>query len=818
MVKDNFKMTGRQMKKSRLYTAINVLGLALGICAVLMIGVFVQNELSVSRWMADYDRIYKVEFTEKEPGHQPLLSAMTPAPLAVALKKDFPNIEQVVRLLERPVTFIKGGNRFTETVSYVDPGFFDLFTLKPRAGTLTQALKDTSSVALSQSTAQKYFGRENPIGQVIKLSNSRLMRVAAVFENVPVASHVDFQVIALLDEQALNIPMRWGSDQVHTYMKGNPHFDPATLSAGGNAFVKRNVSLGWTDLPPETLHFYQAIPVADIHLYSQMTNHEKPVSSIATVITFTIIAVFILVLAVINFTNLSIARSLRRAKEVGIRKVHGASRMALVQQFLGEAFVMVFIGFLIGAMLAEIMLPVYASYLGKTLHFDLLTNEAMLMTSVGIIFFATIGGGIYPALVLSSYRPSVILRSNQSGYQGALWFRNALVIFQFVISITLMIATALVYSQMHHIQNKDIGFEIGQKLVLPVWEKSVRPNAVALEQEIEKLPGVKSAAQATVSLPRLDGSISVFTSAATGLDKPRSIPVVHVGHDFFDFLDVKPTAGRLFGAQYKTDQYQAAGEGGQLATRSAVINDLAVKDLGFETVESAVNQTIKMPTSRGDVLVKIVGVVSGLHLDGLKQATKPMVFLTSERGLYYLFVDIKSASGDRQKTDNDTVAAISQIWDRMMPGVVMQARPVMDAYAETLEDTNRQLFMFVGFSVFSLFISCLGLFGLSAHMAEQRTREIGIRRVFGASILHIVSLISVYFSKLILIAVPIACVIAFFSVQQWLLTFADRISLLSHTPVFFAVTVGAMALVWLTTGSYAALVAKQSPLKALRYE
>ena len=805
----------RRLARDRLYSVINIAGLALGFAAVTLIGLYILFELSYDQWIVDHDQIYKIEFIETEPGHKPLTSAMTPGPLAAAMVKDYADIDYATRMKQAAFTLQQNATQFNETITFVDSSFFDVFDIDMAMGDRESVTVNASAIAISKRMALKYFGTENPLGKILSLNGRIDQKVTAVFDNLPSNSHFDLDFIVMLDERRYGenfISKRWGSDSVHTYIKLKKGGSASAIEQDGRAFATRNITLTWTKLPPADLISYTLMPIRDIHLYSKMDNHEKPISDIKTVVTFAIVAGLILVLAGINFTNLSIAQAMRRAREIGIRKVLGARRGQIIKQFLSEAMFTTFIGLVIGLSVAEVLLPYYSNFLDKDLSFFALSDPLTIMGILVILLLTGLGGGIYPAFVLSGFSPSDILRSSKSSYCGTPWFRNALVVLQFSVSIALIAATTIVYNQVEFVKSADLGFSTEGKVSIPVWQKSIRPKAQALKDQFRRIAGVKSVAVSTTALPRTDGALGVFVPPHAGRQDARSISVIRTDADFFNLLGQAPISGRLFSneriADFKSENISQSGA----YTRSAILNEMAVKSLGFESAAAAVGQQIITPSDAGDTYITIVGVVKDVHFESLYKEIEAIVFLASDRPLYYMLVDIDPA------LRSAVVANMGAVWQSLVPEVTMEMTYLDQAYANIYRDANRQATLFAAFAALAIVVACLGLYGLAAHMAERRTKEIGIRKVLGAKVGHIVVMLTWQFTKLVVVAAPIGVLASSMMMGGWLDGFAYRISLIGNAWIFALAASVAFIIAWATVAGHAYKVAQENPIKALSTE
>ncbi|MEE8295668.1 MAG: FtsX-like permease family protein [Sphingomonadales bacterium] len=815
MFKNYITTAFRNLLRNKLYSFTNIGGLAIGLATSMLIGLFVIYELSYDRWLPGADQIYKVEYSEVNPGHEPIITAKSPSPLAQALVKDYGGIEAAVRLTPRSFTVRQGENQFNESVFLADPSFFEVFDLPIELGSKEEFSKSQNGIAISEDMAKKYFGDRPAVGEVLTLNGAVDHVVVAVFKNIPGNTHFDTDFITLFNpnpESQYYVTDHWGSDSVHTYIKVGPGFDLNILETDQKGFAERNITLIWTDLPPADLMFFNLIAITDIHLYSGKTNHEMPVSEIKTVVTFAIIAFMILALAAINFTNLATAQALKRAREVSMRKVLGASRKQVIRQFLGEAIFTSLIAFILALGLAELAMPFYNSFLGMELTLSSLAEPILALGLFGLVLLTGLIGGAYPALVLSGFRPSAVLRSRQAGNEAKPWFRNSLVVFQFSVAIALIAATSVVYIQTQFVRTVDIGFSPQGKLSIPVNDDRAASVAGALKEQFGRIQGVNKVAQINSPLPMTDGPLVSLVPPDATRDQAELFSTVFIDPNFFNLLDQEPLAGRWFDAARPVDFRNAPEDVTKPITRGAVLNETGITLLGFNNPEEAVGKIITMPDSRGDTLVTIVGVASDTHLDSLYSTIKPTVFYVTYNTWGYILVDFEKGEQDA------VLAGIGQLWNNLLPGVALAPSFLEDEYAALYREADRQGDLFAIFAGFAIFVASLGLYGLAGHMAKRRTKEIGIRKVLGARVRDIIGLLTWQFSKLVVIAAPLGIFASVWAMFDWLNGFAYRISLVGNSWVFIAAAVVAFFIAWATVGTQAARAARKNPVISLNSE
>jgi putative ABC transport system permease protein len=582
----------------------------------------------------------------------------------------------------------------------------------------------------------------------------------------------------------------------------------ARSPAGGEEYNK----------PDGTGTRFNFINVRDIHLYSEKTGHLKPSGSITSVISFAVAALLILVIASINFMNLSTARALRRAKEVSLRKVMGATRSQLIKQFLGEAVITVWIALVIALGLLEFFLPFYNALLGKSLESILMADTGIIVAIVAVSTLVGLLGGIYPAFFLSSYRPSQVLGSSASKNKGSHFVSQMLMVFQFAISITLIIATTVIYLQTSLMRNMDRGYISERRLALNGFDsEQVAPMAAAIRQELLSIPGVKAAGFSSQDIPMTYHNNYPFSVPSKDADSYINTDRVYVDQHFFDVYDIKPIAGRLYSEEFKADYLLVPEEEGVPLTRSVIVTESFVHKAGFSTLAEAIGDYVSLPQigeNREPLQATIVGVVGDMEFRDIHEGTSEMAFFAhadSTSGRFEVLT-LNIQSDDLQKT----LRTIDAVWRDILPDVPISRYFVNDSFDALYDAEQKQAEVFAAFSVFGVFVACLGLFGLAAFAAEQRTREIGIRKVLGARIPDILKLLNWQFVKSVLMANLIAWPVAYLLMSNWLQNFTVRVDL--GPLLFIGAGVITLLVAVLTVSSQAYKVARTAPIHALRTE
>lgn len=817
----------RNLIKHKLYAFINVGGLAIGLAACLLILLFVRDELSYDTWLPNAERIATVEITFAPPGREPFSFARTPGPAAAAMAEDFSSdIDQATRVYTNGEAIRAGEQKFNDGIMYVDANFFEIFDLPLISGVRELAVTNNSSILLTEEMAKKYFGDEPALGETLTVNNEVDYTVVGVLKDLPDNTHLDVHMIALFDPVRYAdqpwVAEHWFSANMYAYVLFNSADGMAQAEAGLPAFLDRRVAIDFPGVPSDakasnfiSLHF---MPLLDIHLKGRIPGYPKPGGDFAAVITFSAVAGLILLIACINFMNLATARSMQRAREVSMRKVLGATRQQLVGQFLGETVLTAIAGMLFALALAELVIGPYGDFLGKTLEFNLMSDPLLLLTMIGLVIIVGLFGGSYPAMYLSSFRPAHILKANQSTADGSTRLRNALVVFQFAISVGLIASTAIVYGQTIYARGMDPGFERDNKLIVSGHTDEVRQT---LRDRVIALPGVRAASLASDTIPQQSNNNSMIFPTATPGDDGVLIENVRVDTEFFSVFGIEPVAGRVFSEDFQSDYSILPEDETQHATQSIVVNQTFLGKFGFASPDDAIGKTVWDSINQEGRMARttIVGVVPDLHTRSARFEITPT--------LYYLRKTDDPFMGGALAIDvapgrmSETLEAINEIWHEIVPDRTISTSFVDEDIAALYDAEEQRATMFAGFALFAVLVASLGLYGLASFAAEKRTKEIGLRKVMGASVIDIVRLLVWQFSKPVIIANIIAWPTAWYFMAQWLSNFEYRIDLTN--PAVLLLTFGgagavALFIAWATVAGHATRVARSNPVNALRYE
>ncbi|WP_242916912.1 ABC transporter permease [Pontibacter liquoris] len=809
MLQNYFKTASRNLLRNKVYAAINIVGLAAGIAACILIFLYVKDEVSYDRYNTKADRIYRVtrDFLSNDGTVSLSLGHVAP-PFGPLLKQEFPDIQALARTLNSTLLLEDktSQKRFNEEhVYFAEPDIFKIFTIPVKQGNPEKSLDEPFTVLLSEKMAQKYYPGQDPSGKVLTVNNAFSVKVAGVYEDFPVNAHFhpDFLMsFTTLNDTTIygseNLKTNWGNNSFGTYFLLPENYPVDKLQAQMPAFLDK--VLAGTDhargrKPSEFTHLYLQ-KLTDIHLKSHLDSEEETNGELATVLILAAVALVILLIACINYINLSTARSTSRAKEVGVRKVVGALKGDLVKQFLLESVVVAIIATLLGLGLTELSLPWLNDFAQKDLHLHVFSDPVILGFVLLLPLLIGLLAGLYPALYLTRFEPARVLKGSLSNSSKNPTMRKALVIVQFSISIALIIATGVMYRQLLFMQNKALGFDKEKLIVLPYYS-SLAPQYEAFKAELMKSSSIQGVGKSLlVPSDRLLNSMGAGVLKGDSMAKTDvTIKYVNVDQDLFDTYKVKLAAGRNFSRQHPTDDSAAF-----------ILNETAVKMIGWQEPQQAVDQVFQYGDTRG----RIIGVVKDFHFESLHQEIAPMVFLMS-RSDSYTNVSIRYSGDPKQ-----ALAHIESVWNKFAPDQIFRYDFMDELYSAMYKTEQRKGQIFTVFSCIAIFIACLGLFGLASYTTVQRTKEIGIRKVFGASILKIVTLLSSDFLKLVLIANLLAWPIAWYAMSRWLEDYAYRVTI--GTGIFLLAAFLAFIIAIVTISFHAIKAASANPVKALRTE
>lgn len=809
MFKNYFKVAFRNLWKNKGFTSINIIGLSVGLATCLLILLYVMDELSFDKYNEKAGRIFRVD-SDITFGGNHFVAAVTPEPMGATIKRDYPEVETEVRFRNYGGMLVRKGsqNLQEEKVIYADSTLFDVFTLPMLYGDPKTALVNPNSVVINETTAKKYFNTADVVGKSLLVNDDKGLKITGVIKDVPNQSHFNFDFFiatnGAIEKWEIN---QWTSNNLNTYIVLKESADPKVFEAKLDGMVAHYVAPELKQLNMTMESFKQAgnhlhyglMPVTDIHLHSNKTSELGPNSSIEYVYIFSVVAVFILLIACVNFMNLSTARSSGRAKEVGVRKVLGSIRSNLVSQFLTESILITFISLLLALGIAALLLSYFNQLAGKHISITMFGNPWLLSGLVVLMLVVGLLAGSYPAFYLSSFRPIEVLKGKLAAGFKSGWLRSWLVVFQFWISIVLIIGTIVIYNQLSYIRNKDIGFKRDNVLII----RNTYPlgaQADAFKNEILKITGVTSATK-TGFLPtsgwRSDSPL--FQDATLDQKTAISLQQWRVDENYVPTLGMQMAKGRNFSKQMLTD------------SMGVILNEAAANMLTFKDPVGKKLYHIKDFNLEKKEIVsyQILGVVKNFNFNSLRDQVTPLaLFLDNENGSITFRLNTSNTAG--------IVAAVENKWKAMVPTQPFQYSFMDDDFNNTYKTEQQIGQIFISFAVLAILIACLGLFGLVTYAAEQRTKEIGIRKVLGASAGTIVGMLSKDFVKLVAISAVVAFPIAWWAMHTWLQGFAYR------TPIswwiFVMAGVAALAIALITVSMQAIKAALANPVKSLRAE
>ncbi|WP_428657556.1 ABC transporter permease [Runella sp.] len=811
MIRNYFKIAFRNLIQQKGYSTITIFGLALGLAVSLLSILYVVDELSYDRFNHKSERIYRINsditFSQKE-----MKGAIAPTPMGQTLKNDFPEVEQAVRLGKYGSHLVKSnGNIIRESrVLYADSTIFDVFTLPMLAGNPQKALTEPQSVVITESTAKKYFGTINALNNLLQFDNEEARHVTGIIADIPAQSHFQADFLLPLHETKDAKVSKWGNHIFNTYLLLKPGTDPKAVDAKFERVLQTYLDPALRQFFQTTLaevrkkgnnYSYSLMPLRDIHLHSDRQGELSANTPIEYVYFFLLIALFILLIAIFNFVNLATARSAKRAREVGVRKVMGSARFDLVFQFLSESLLTSFFALLVGIGLVYLLLPSFNELADKTLVFTrLLTTSSVLYLVIGTGLVGILAG-VYPAFYLSSFSPIKALKGKLWAVPKRQSLRGYLVVFQFALSVLLIIGTLLIHQQLHYIQTKKLGFN-KEQVVIVKTAQSTASDVMTFKNEVLRSPSVKMGA--------VSGFLPVASNRGNDMwypvgttDEKRSVNIQEwqVDPDYIPTLEMKLVQGRNFIKGRRTD------------SSAVIINESAAKRLGYQ---NPIGKTIH---KTGGEQLTIVGMVEDFHYESLRTNIEPVVMVVNGAMLGSSIEKAFLEAVSFRLTTNDIPSALGimeKTWKQIAPGQPFDYSFLSDDFEAMYRTEQRSEQLFTSFALVAILIACLGLFGLSAFAAEQRTKEIGIRKVLGSSVTGIVRLLSNDFLKPVLVAIVVASPIGWYAMQRWLNDFAYRIDI--EWWIFALAGILAVGIALLTVSFQAIKAALTDPVKSLRAE
>lgn len=802
MYKNYLKVAIRNLLKNKTFSVINILGLALGLTVSILVFLFVKSEYSYEKHINDYEQIYRTS-VHGFMNNQEFNNPASPSPLAHSLRTDFPEVISATRFrpIRQEIMMRHEQNTiYNKNVYYVDSAFFNVFSYEFIYGDAKNALNDENTIVISEEMAQKYFGDANPVGKILNYDNRQDMLITGVVKQQEGKSHFTINAFVASND----VRNFWMSNNFYTYVKLKENLNIERFKKKLNDYmyikIEPDIKQVMNMTPAEYMaignsYSYGLTSIKDIHLRSRMNWEIEENGNIMYVYIFIAIAFLVLLIAGINFMNLSTARSSKRAKEVGIRKVSGATRPMLIGQFLLESIIQSFIALLVAFVIVEFFIPIFNNIMQTDIklinsHFQQTILFAVIITLVYGIF-----SGSYPAFFLSSFQPINVLKGDISKSKGGALFRKTLVVVQFTASVVLIISMMVIFMQISYMQNKELGFKSEQVIVVPLQTDEVADNFRTLKQQFLQNPKVLSMSRSDY-LPGDSPNQNMYKMEGD----ETNIPIwnMSVDYDFFQTLNIELSEGRLFNSELDHD-----------SSFTVIINEQTAK---MYNLDNPIGKRIDVQLGNPDPnkrYATIVGVVKNFHIENFENEIRPMIFNINN---YTWFASVKISPDNVQ----ETIAFVEDTWNRMEPThpfTYMFLDEKFEAFFQQQKSFGK---IFLYLTVLAIIISCMGLFALASYTAEQKIKEIGIRKVLGASIAQLMSLLSKEFVKLVLIANVIAWPIAFILARNWLSDFSYQINM----PIlpFIAATIGAIIIAIATVSYQAYQAALSDPIKALKYE
>ena len=819
MIKNYLKVAWRNLVKSKVFSFINIFGLSVGLTCCMLITVYIYNEVSYDKYHKNINQLYQLATTFVKDGKEDK-TPNTPAPMAAAMKQEFPEISETARMMalfaeDKTLLQYKDAatgeqKSFYETKGFLaDPTFFSLFTYHLTEGNPTTALTNPNSIVLSEEVAKKFFGNESALNKVIHVNSNTNgendFKVTGVYRPLNKPSQINARFILSIAGGGMEQFIKQQTDMVsnnmfNTYFLLKPGSDARKLEAKFPSFIDKYVRAGLKAAGFDKKQFL--IPMKQRHLYPGMSNDIVASGTVSVTYQYILgsIALFTLLIACINFMNLSTARSSKRSSEVGVRKVLGAEKGSLIRQFLGESLLMSMMAFVIALAITKMLLPAFARVSGKDLTLDFSDDWFILVGFFALAIITGLLAGSYPAFYLSSFRPVKVLKGRFTNSLAAVALRKGLVVFQFIISVVLIIASVVIMNQMRFLRSTDLGFAKDQQIVIPLRSSTAKNIYASLKSELKNTQHVENVG-ATLFYPGIvnPSDMGLYKEGKT-VNDGKDVHTNWVDESLLQTLGIQPIAGRLFSKEFPGD-----------TNARMILNERAVKDLGFSSPQEAVGGKVKFDWRGESYAWTIIGVVKDFHFQDLHVPISPYAFQLNNRPSYnYLIVHAKASN------IGSLLSSIGATWHKLNPNEPFEYSFIDEDFQKNYEVETRLTAIVGYFTVIAILISCLGLFGLATFSAEQRIKEIGVRKVLGASVTGIVTLLSKDFLKLVGISILIASPAAWWIMNKWLQDFAYRTNI-SWT-VFVITTITALIIALITISFQAIRAAIVSPVKSLRTE
>lgn len=800
MISNYLKIAFRNLVRHKGYSFLNIAGLALGMACSMLIVLYVRFEMSFDRFHENSDRIYRV--IKKEPGNEFLGSnvfMVTQFPLGESLKKDFPEVEEFATLQtwRNSMFQVEGGTAFEQSLLWATPSFFEVFSYEFLSGDSRTALAEPFTAVITQKLAQKVFGADDPMGKVMRFNNKYDLIVRGVLRDVPENSHIQFDVVTSSETYLATTKNpeqfrgNWSNSSYYNYFVMREGASVSALEAKLPEFVQRYMGKlfeEWGRTQPTELIIQ---PLVDIHLFSRGNFDIGQNNDIKNIYVLSAIALVLLLTACINYMNLATARASLRAKEVGVRKVVGAQQSQLMKQFLGESLFFTMIGALVAVILVELLLPFFSNLVDREFDRSITSSIGFFAAFIAVAFLVGIVSGAYPAMILASFRPVFVLKG-ATGAGRKTRLRNILVVAQFAASVTLIISTIVILRQLDYIRSKEPGYQRQNVVVLSLRDGEMRKSVKAIQERLLQHPGILSTTSSS-SLPTNIGSQTGLDWTARDGQEPLRAYQCQVDYSFLETFKIELVEGRNFSPDHPSD-----------TTQAFLINETFKKAMGWEI---AVGQQF----GRGDNPTgKVIGVMKDFHLHSLHQPIHPLFMELAGQSMFNLSIRI------RPENIPETLGHIGRVWGEFSKSYAFEYTFLDEEFNRLYKSETRMGAIVSSFASLSILIACLGLFGLAAFVIEQRRKEIGIRKVLGATMPNIVVLLSREFLRLVVIANILAWPLGYYIMDAWLQDFAYRVPV--GFDLFILSMVIAVAIAFITVSYQSIRASISNPVEALRYE
>lgn len=797
MLKNLFKIAIRFIAKDKTYSAINIIGLTIGITCSLFLLMYILNETSYDKYHENADRIYRIVSNIKEPDNA-FTWAVAQIPLADELKDNYPEVENAVRFFGTNRTLYKNEDKqfFEEDFYLVDSTVFGMFTYTVLAGDVNTMLDAPFSMVMTESIAKKYFGDELPLGKSIQNQQGEEFKITGVIGDVPLNSHFRFDaLISKSTRPDYTTNTNWGNFGVFTYIMLPAGYDLGKMYDAFDKILKEKVN---TIFEPVGITVnYELQKITDIHLHSKIQDEAESGGDISYIYIFSAVAAFMLIIACINYMNLATARSANRAKEVGIRKVMGSQRRQLIYQFITESVVLALVALVLSLILIYALLPAFNEMANKQLPFSEIARPVIFLSLFAIVFFVGIVGGSYPAFYLSGFNPVTVLKGKLAAKGGNVFFRKSLVVLQFAISVFMLISTLIVFNQLNYMRNKDLGFDKSRVVRMGLTRETIG-NAGVLMERLKQLPDIENVGRANSSPGQGIGKLLMKVEDNEGKLADRGVDLFSADYDFIPTMGMQIVEGRNFSREVQSD-----------TTFAVLVNEAMVKRMAWD---EPIGKRFSFgggpagPTER-----KVIGVIKDYHQNSLYDAIEPLMITRGDR---LRFVFAKTKGGDVRQS----LASIENVWKQVFPNNPFEYNFLDQDFDSQYKADEKRSTIFTVFSSLTIVIACLGLLGLAAFTTEQRSKEIGIRKVIGASTGGLVTLVSKEFFVLVGIGLVLAFPVAWYFTDTWLQNFAYRIELKEQWPTFMVSAVLAFLITMVTVGYHVIRTAVANPVNSLRDE